>query len=470
MELTDVPIALAELQERAGVVAMQAGRPKDAPRHYEEAIALFEREGRPRDVARVTGRFGDVAFSFGRLEEAATRMQQAFDVLSKDESDESLGNVAVHLARMLHFSGRTEEAFDRNERALEVGETLGLPEVLAEALNNKGIMLWTMGRRQEGSLLVKHALHVALGSEVYWAALRAYNNISALAYEADKLEEAIQVSQEGRDLSRKMGFRTFELNFLVGDVSALVTIGRWDEALARAAEFEASAEGIADSQFARNELIAIVELHARRGEFDEARQMLEDFAALGSSDEIQARTIHAVNTAVVSRAEGRAEEALRGAQGALEAKDALGFAHGAIKMAFIEAIEAALELGDVDKAERWVEELEAKRPQELTPFLRANTTRLRARIDATKGEHEGAEEKFKVAIDELRALPAPFWVAVTLLEHAEWLIQRGRSDEAGLRLDEAREIFQGLRAQPWLERASAALEQVSAQPASAAPA
>jgi hypothetical protein len=56
------------------------------------------------------------------------------------------------------------------------------------------------------------------------------------------------------------------------------------------------------------------------------------------------------------------------------------------------------------------------------------------------------------------------------LEHAEWLIDQGLTEEADSLLAEARELFEGLRAQPWLERVAAASEQLAGQPASAAPA
>jgi hypothetical protein len=46
----------------------------------------------------------------------------------------------------------------------------------------------------------------------------------------------------------------------------------------------------------------------------------------------------------------------------------------------------------------------------------------------------------------------PFWMAVTLLEYAEWLTGQGRADDATSSLTEAREIFERLEARPWLER------------------
>ena len=49
----------------------------------------------------------------------------------------------------------------------------------------------------------------------------------------------------------------------------------------------------------------------------------------------------------------------------------------------------------------------------------------------------------------------PFYLAVVQLEHAELLAPTGRADECGPLLTEAREIFERLRATPWLERVDA---------------
>lgn len=46
-----------------------------------------------------------------------------------------------------------------------------------------------------------------------------------------------------------------------------------------------------------------------------------------------------------------------------------------------------------------------------------------------------------------------FWLALTQLEHAEWLVQQGRADEAEPLVVEAREVFERLEATPWIERA-----------------
>jgi hypothetical protein len=59
------------------------------------------------------------------------------------------------------------------------------------------------------------------------------------------------------------------------------------------------------------------------------------------------------------------------------------------------------------------------------------------------------------AAADFRKLGIPFWLAVTLLEHGEWLAGRSREGDAGPLLAEAREIFDRLEAAPWLERVDA---------------
>ena len=51
-----------------------------------------------------------------------------------------------------------------------------------------------------------------------------------------------------------------------------------------------------------------------------------------------------------------------------------------------------------------------------------------------------------------RELAVPFWMAVTLVEHGEWLVGAGRAYDAKPLVDEAGEIFERLEAAPWLER------------------
>jgi hypothetical protein len=86
-------------------------------------------------------------------------------------------------------------------------------------------------------------------------------------------------------------------------------------------------------------------------------------------------------------------------------------------------------------------------------MLAAHASRFHARIAADPAE---AEAGFQAATERFRDLEMVYWLAVSQVEHAEWLVASGRADEVGPLLAEAAEIFERLEASPWLERAGRA--------------
>jgi ATP/maltotriose-dependent transcriptional regulator MalT len=91
-------------------------------------------------------------------------------------------------------------------------------------------------------------------------------------------------------------------------------------------------------------------------------------------------------------------------------------------------------------------------PGKRPPFLQAQATRVRARLATVRGDREVAEAGFEAAAGMLRDLAVPFWRAVTLLEHGEWLAEDSDAQRAEPFLTEAAAVFERLGARPWLER------------------
>jgi len=156
------------------------------------------------------------------------------------------------------------------------------------------------------------------------------------------------------------------------------------------------------------------------------------------------------------RVQGRTDEALAVAERTLATLGELTITDTAIKAILVEAIEAALALPDLKKAEELLAIPESLDPGELTPFLQANTFRLSARLEATRGNHEQVEDRFRTAASLFREFGLVFHLAVTELEHAEWLTAQDRADDAEPLLDEARRTFEQLQATPWLDRTALA--------------
>jgi hypothetical protein len=79
-----------------------------------------------------------------------------------------------------------------------------------------------------------------------------------------------------------------------------------------------------------------------------------------------------------------------------------------------------------------------------------------ARLAIARGRHLEVAALLRDALDLFEAMKMPFWVAVTRLEHAEWLITQGRSAEADDLLALASSTFAELQAVPWHRRATEA--------------
>jgi predicted ATPase/class 3 adenylate cyclase len=450
IDLSDGDLEVARLHEQAGGAATRAGAVADARRHLTAAIALYDGLGDHLAAAHVQARLADVDLMDGRAQEAIPRMEAALAVLAAEKgADEHVGILVQELARALFMTGCVEEAGKRVEEALTVAEAFGMPELLANALQTKAFVLTASSRPEEARILTEHALSIALESDLSSTALRAYNNLAEALSDQDRYLEALDVTERGLEHARRLGNRRLEEVLTVGQLTRLVWLGRWEDAAARAADSTSERahrfSDLAEIELARGDLAAVeARLVAARPDRDTGTEW---------------RVSYDTARAKLLRAQGRASEALALCSEILGARGEIGWM-AVVKFCLAEAIEAALALDDLDAAERLLDIIEDLRPGELSPFLRANGHRFRARIQLRRGVADGADERFGAAAADFRALGMMFWLAMTLVEHAEWLAGAGRPEDATPILVEAREIFDRLGATAWLER----VERVAATP------
>jgi tetratricopeptide (TPR) repeat protein len=393
----------------------------------------------------VSARLAEVESEGGRLEVALERMEAAFQVLAAEEPDEDLATLAAQLGRMQLLKGEVDIAVERVEVAIDIAESLWLPEVLSQALNTKGIIAAFRGRPHEGLALLTYALQVALENDLPTAALRAYLNLSDSLCRRDRYDEAVEQDRRGLALARKVGNRFWERSLIGEFTYPLFLTGRWEEATSLTAQ-------IPEHEATAGLLVALPELHVGQGNLGEARKLLARFAALQGSAEVQDRAIHAAATAAVLHAEGRHADAMAAGEAAFQARGELGADNQAVKAGFTWAAEAAFALADLGKVQELVGAVEALPPGHRPPLVQAQAARVSARLAAARGEQDRVEAGFKAAAGMLRELGVPFWLAVTLLEHAEWLARDAGTERAEPLFAEAGAIFERLGVRPWLER------------------
>jgi class 3 adenylate cyclase/tetratricopeptide (TPR) repeat protein len=448
-ELAPDEAARARLVARAGEMAYNAALRDQARALLEEACATFATLGDARGGARPTSLIATIEFEGGHPPRAVALLEPVHAALSVGEPDAVLAEVAAQIGRFLIFTGDYERAAKYLEEALVLAELLDLPETFVHALNSKSIIVLQHDRPRESLILLEGALEIALREGLHDAAFRAYNNRAVALWSTDRWRENLANVEEALDLARRVGHRNWEANFVAGSINTLDALGRWDEALARASE----ADETAGFEFARGLMLYIVRIHAARGSFERARQLLRENASIADSENPDFATGYALVESMLYRAEGNLDEALAAVDRAL-AFDAPPVG-GPGALAGIEALEVAAARGDLELLRRHLARFESLRPGQLTSSSRAYTARFRARLPEVDTESElRTAERIFVELEMV------FDAAVVQLELAEWLIAEGRESEAEPLLAAAFDTFERLGAQPWIERATQTRQRV----------
>jgi class 3 adenylate cyclase/tetratricopeptide (TPR) repeat protein len=448
-ELAAEPPDQAAALSRAGEMALAAGETEHARPLFEQAIGLYEAGGDTHAAARVSSWLALADQRLGQIEPAIERMEQAYAVIGDDEPDEDLAFLLVRLGSAHFFAGNPERAAEWIERGLDLAEALQLPEQLVRGWNTKALVV-SLRHPEEARGLLQLARDTAIANELYTSASVMCANLSDFALQRDRYADSLGQLEQALELARRIGDRAHEWFALCEMSYALTMLGRWDEALARLAE-------IPDEQLGSNTqlgsaLSGALEIHLRRGRIEQARELLGRYEELGRSGDMQMQSGYQAALAAVRLAEGNPQAGLAAAEQAFATREAQGIGSQDVKLGFLRALEAALALGDRSKAEELLEIVEARPPGLRPPFLDAIAHRFGAQL---AGDDPGADRHFTAAAAQLRALELPFHLAVVQLEYGEWLTARGQPDDAQPLLAEARDTFEHLQAQPWLERTDA---------------
>jgi class 3 adenylate cyclase/tetratricopeptide (TPR) repeat protein len=439
----------ADLLEQAGRAAWLAGDGDAARERLEAAIELFAAGGRGEAAARATAGVAEVLAMTGQPDEALPLAEQAHGGLPRG-AQRAL--VAAQLARLHLFRTELEKAIDTTDEALAMAEPAQAWSTVADALITRGTVRAWQGRLEEGNALLERGLELALRHDLPHMAIRAHNNLGAVAWGRDHARDALDRCEQALELTRARGDRVWERGLLGSKVNSLAALGRWDEALALAEELGMDRAGEQAIFYLSDPLVGIARIQTARAD-DAALEKTMELIALGlGSTDTQIRNSCATAKAIAVQAD-RPAEALELARSVIGGEDP-----GCRRYAYAEACLAASRLdreGDLRELIRFVDDLPLG---EVIPSMRAQADRFTGLLAARHGDDATAIERLGRATEVFRQLGYPFELAQALLEHGETLLEGGRQDGAMGALAEAGATFAELRAEAWLGRVARARE------------
>jgi class 3 adenylate cyclase/tetratricopeptide (TPR) repeat protein len=445
VSLADDDVVRASLLYRAGEMAWMASDLDTLERHVTEARSIFHRTGHALEEARASSKIADLLFYRGRTEEAVEVMEGALEVFEANDDEAAVATVSVQLGRFLLFEGERERAFECIERGLVLAERLRLPEAVSQGMNTKGILL--RGRPHESIALMRGALAVAREHDLNDAIARAYINLGYLLWISGASSAEIeQVTREGLAHSRRRGDREGELNFVAQLAGGLYGEGRWDEIHELAAELPEEALERVGNPVGFQLPAYLAEIARHRGDEAEAKALLANWAASEPFANFQAEACRVWALAFTALVEERFEDVFALVRPGIDAP-----ANPAVLESYLDLAGEATR--DAAGADTLTELLDLADAADVAkpPTSVAGIEYLRAKAAALRGD----EPEFERAVALLRESDRRVTLAMALAEQAEWLVSRGRPNEAVPLLAEAREFFEHLRARTWLERVDA---------------
>ena len=428
---------------RAGELAVMGGRFDEAAPLLEQAIAILTRIGERAEAAGAQVRLGELLLVSNRIEEGAALLESALESHENVGNEPAIAAVSAELGRLLFFEGRSAEALPHVERALDLSERLLLLNVVVQALINKALIV-SRPRPIEGLGLMRQALVLAEESGDEPGAMRACMNLSYLLSLAGRNAEAEAAIERGIVIARRRGDRGRERALTTNLVGTYCVTGRWDEAERVVAELPEDGL-IASDPVQASMFLDLAQIALWRGDAQRVRDIASDIAAWDETAYVQAASVRQLARILVAQAEARDDDALAECFAGL--REPL---QGPVDTSSLlqQGCESALLTGSASALAELIELAESAQVGR-SPQLDAYLHLQRARLAALRAE---AEPPFEAAVTALREIEEPYWVAIALLEHAEWLVANERAGEVAPLVAEAREIFERLRVPPKLER------------------
>ncbi len=442
------PEALA----RFGEAAFQAGRLTEAEERLQEAVTAFQERG---DLAAAARAMGTLGIAMQKLADPRTWSLplEAVRLLEPLGPSPALVGALIEVARVDALQERSEDAIRVAERALRLAEELGLPRP-ARALGYRGL-----GRAGLGDARVLEDLReaITLATEAGQGREVAYhlNNLGYMLWSFEGPASSLAVLRDGIDFAQARGLTEMVDHLTASMLDTLFDAGEHEEALEVAA-------GIIERLEATREVWALigiravqVRIFALRGQGGEGLVWLDELESTAKELEFAEAIVFALGSAALVRSGLGQQDA---AVALLSAIDAFPGARATVYYgAFLPAM-VRITLGvDPALAERLVNGVER-----LSPYAEYALVAAEAGLAEARGDLEAAADAYADAADRWERFGVVPEQAFALLGQGRCLLGLGRPTEAAPVMEQAREIFERLRAAPALAETDALLQEAIA--------
>ena len=345
------------------------------------------------------------------------------------------------------------------DRALAHAARVRNPTLLGEALAVRAMIDFLLGRGLDWAALDRavalEGSHRPVPLYLWPSAIAAVMKLWVGRYDEARAELTAL-----RDAAIDGGEES-DLAYLLTWLTALeIVSGNLDTAAALADEAEAHAR-LSGSEFNRAwALSQRATVHAYRGDADAARADAETVTAICARFEAPLPMLWVASAlGVLELSRGDVTAAWTALGPYADALEARGGGE-AFAILLVPAIETLIARGELDRAERTLDRLEANARENDRAWALAESARCRALLLAAQGDLEAAHEATERALAAHERIDVPFERGRALLAQGQIARRRKQKRAARASLEAALALFEPLGAEQWAQRAREDMERL----------
>ena len=489
-------VAVADALEEAALLAFSRGAPQSAAELWEMARRATPGD-RGEDFVRRTHQAGVAHYECGDTSLARSVLEQAVDLsmagpararvlldlgMGLAETDGWRGAWAVfeaargeagddlalralieqNLGYAWLFRGDLAASERHARAAVQLAEELQDPRVMAEAFQAYPFVEFLLGRGVDQEMLDRGiALEGHLEGEFKSHVLRASFVAAMILKSTDRLDEARRTFTELLGDAAAHGVSSAIPQFRYHLAELECRAGNWDAALEHARESMAGAQRVGMGVLSSEGHFAVGLVEAHLGRADPARlAALEGLRVAEAGGEVFLLIPNLSVLGFLQLSLGRPAEADAYLSRAVELEQAMGVREPAYFRVVPDAVEALVALGRLDQSEALLAPFEEAGKDLDRAWTIATGARCRALVLAARGDLDGASAAADEAVQVHDRLHLPFELGRTLLVRGAVERRAKRKREARDSLTKALEVFDGLGAALWAERAREELARI----------
>jgi tetratricopeptide (TPR) repeat protein len=428
---------------------------------WDEALRISTKLQEKAKAATLHRKMANVLWDkIGDKKRAKEHHEAALKILEAQPESVELARVYEDAGHMHRRMGDFDEALRLEEKALELAEKLNALEVVADSSGELAIEIAdSTGDFKKALEYANRALTIALENGYWESALWGYYILS-FSLGGEEYEKRVDCIEKGFALAKKIGDVAFQSVFVRSKAIEYTNWGELDKAIALGEEGLLLARRTGDLFGVNASLLDLGLAYLQLGEWEKSEQCCDEALDIGRDlNEYQttAGDQFLRGSCYIGKEEySRAKEVF---EKAIEIDEHAGDKLGQIFVSQF-LVFASLELGEVEKAQKLVENIQRFALETNDKYFGINEKTLRAMLLRTQKKYVESIELFEKALREWESTRANVWNAyyfarLALCEYARAYIERDQPGDREKALDllsRALQMFQKMGAKKDIEK------------------